>query len=163
MSSTAVWHERVARSFLSVTESVLQLPLFRCPISEAQIPLNVKLRLIVEVLTACALTRWRLSHEDVRDIVSEARASLREATVPETSAARLGGVVSRTLRVLPGDSRCLLESLVLTQMLSRRGIASTLVIGARSRPRFVAHAWVEHNAGPVLPTAGFASFRLIEF
>lgn len=75
---------------------------------------------------------------------------------------RLGRAVQRTLRLVPGDTRCLTRSLVLTQLLSRRGIPAKLVIGARATPSFLAHAWVECAGRPVLP-AGDGSFgRLVE-
>jgi hypothetical protein len=75
---------------------------------------------------------------------------------------RLGRAVQLTLRLAPGDTRCLTRSLVLTQLLARRGIPSQLVIGARARPSFSAHAWVEQAGEPVLP-AGDGSFgRLVE-
>lgn len=75
---------------------------------------------------------------------------------------RLGRAVQRTLRLLPGDTRCLTRSLVLTQLLSRRAIPAKLVIGARAQPSFLAHAWVECSGQPVLP-AGDGSFgRLVE-
>lgn len=75
---------------------------------------------------------------------------------------RLGRAVHLTLRFMPGDTRCLTKSLVLTQLLGRRGIQAKLVIGARTRPSFSAHAWVEQAGQPVLP-AGDSSFgRLVE-
>ncbi len=68
----------------------------------------------------------------------------------------------RTLALLPGDTRCLARSFVLTRLLARRGIPATLVIGTRTTPSFAAHAWVEHAGRPVLP-AGDGSFaRIVE-
>jgi hypothetical protein len=76
-----------------------------------------------------------------------------EASVPVSldEGAWLGYSVGRTLRVLPADSRCLMQSLVLTDMLARRGTASTFVIGVRPGQDFLAHAWVELQGEPVLP------------
>jgi hypothetical protein len=75
---------------------------------------------------------------------------------------RLGDAVTRILVLLPGDTRCLTRALVLTRLLARRGIRGKLVIGARSMPRFSAHAWVECDGIAVLP-AGHGSFgRLVE-
>ena len=59
-------------------------------------------------------------------------------------------------------ARCLPTALALQWMLARRGIASSLRLGARRRNgRFEAHAWVEH-AGEPLDAAGvreeFAAF-----
>jgi hypothetical protein len=75
---------------------------------------------------------------------------------------RLGRAVQLTLRLAPGDTRCLTRSLVLTQLLARRGIPATLVIGARTRPSFSAHAWVEQAGHPVLPAGEESLGRLVE-
>jgi hypothetical protein len=54
------------------------------------------------------------------------------------------------------------RSLVLTRLLARRGIASTLVIGTRTTPEFLAHAWVELQGTPLLDPGGGAFARLAE-
>jgi hypothetical protein len=77
-------------------------------------------------------------------------------------ALRLGRAVSRTLALLPGDTRCLRRSLVLLQLLTRRGISARLVIAARTDPDFLAHAWVEHDGVPVLVPASDSFGRLVE-
>jgi hypothetical protein len=77
-------------------------------------------------------------------------------------ARRLGRAVQLTLTLLPGDKRCLTRSLVLTQLLARRGISAKLVIGARTAPSFLAHAWVEHAGDPVLPVGDGSFGRLVE-
>jgi Transglutaminase-like superfamily len=77
-------------------------------------------------------------------------------------AQRLARAVARTLAPLPGDTRCLVRSLVLIRVLARRGIPSTLVIGARSAPGFLAHAWVEHAGQPVLDPGDGQFARLVE-
>ena len=89
----------------------------------------------------------------------EAARGEREA-LPE--AARLGRAVVRTMAFLPGDTRCLRRSLVLTRLLARRGIPGRLVIGARTRPEFLAHAWVELDGVPMLATDADAFGRLVE-
>ena len=65
---------------------------------------------------------------------------------------RLGRAVQRTLRAVPVDARCLITALVLTRMLARRGIASSFVLGVRRQPDFAAHAWLERDNVPLLPT-----------
>jgi hypothetical protein len=75
-------------------------------------------------------------------------------------ALRLGRAVVKTLRLLPTDSRCLIRSLVLSRILTRRSIPHTLVIGVRKEPEFIAHAWVEHEGFPVLPAGEYT--RLTE-
>ena len=44
---------------------------------------------------------------------------------------------------------------MLTAMLSRRGIASRLVVGVRPGAKFAAHAWVEQGGAPLFDPAGF--------
>jgi len=78
-----------------------------------------------------------------------------------TAGIRLGRAVDRTLRLVPFDSRCLVKALVLTRMLSRRGIDTTFVIGVRPRPDFAAHAWLERDGVALLPT-GDGFHRLSE-
>jgi hypothetical protein len=48
------------------------------------------------------------------------------------------------------------------RLLARRGIASRLVIGARTAPDFLAHAWVEHDGKPVLSMLDGSFGRLVE-
>ncbi len=80
---------------------------------------------------------------------------------PYGTGLRLGAAVTRLLGVLPRDPRCLQKSLVLTELLARRGIPATLVIGVRPDP-FAAHAWVEHAGRPLLPPATAPFERLLE-
>jgi hypothetical protein len=133
-------------------------------------PLGLKLALVAEILLAYTVTRWRMPRGDIRNIVSASRSRLARAPEgPEQAtretwllAARLASAVAKTLRILPTDSRCLVQSLVLSRLLSARGIPSTLVIGAHSKPAFLAHAWVEHGGYPLLPREGFDDSRLLE-
>lgn len=134
-----------------------------------RLPSAVKLRLISEILVTYVQMRRRMSRSDLRDLVRLARADAPTSPPGVDGSAdrhrvalRLGRVVNRTLRVLPTDARCLVQSLVLVRLLSVRGITNQIVIGAHSAPEFEAHAWVEHGGLPVLPTQGFADSRLIE-
>lgn len=135
-----------------------------------RLPLPLKAVLAAEILIAYARVRWRLARADLRDIVAtiRARPPVQPAAVEPGSTeavrigARLGSAVYRTLRLLPTDSRCLVQSLVLSDLLAARAISSALVIGAHSRPEFAAHAWVEHCGRPLLPTEGFSESRLLE-
>lgn len=128
----------------------------------------LKAALIAEILAAYVTARRRMSRGEIRDVVHAARSGLAGAGRPQAGAdqelvaARLGYAVTRTLRVLPTDSRCLVQALVLSQLLASRGIPSTLVIGARSQAAFEAHAWVECAGRPVLSTEGFQASRLVE-
>lgn len=119
---------------------------------------------MVETLTAY-IPAWRLlGHRDVLEMVRLARdvhsTPRVNDPVEHQVCLRLGRVVGRTLRLLPTDSRCLVQSLVLTRMLARRSIPNVLVIGVRANPTFEAHAWVEHEGRPILPTGEFT--RLLE-
>jgi hypothetical protein len=135
-----------------------------------RIPVSAKPFLIGEILVTYASMRVRMSRADLRDLVRSVRAEDTAGSAPLTPqspdarlvALRLGNAVSRTLRVLPTDSRCLVQSLVLSRLLSARGLPTRLVIGARTSPEFEAHAWVEYDGQPVLPSQGFTDSRLLE-
>jgi Transglutaminase-like superfamily len=86
---------------------------------------------------------------------SAGQESLREAR-------RLGRAVGRTLALLPGDTRCLTQALVLISLLARRGIDAKLVIGASTAPAFRAHAWVECAGHPLLASGNGQFERLVE-
>jgi len=122
-----------------------------------------KVSLIGEILRTYLIVRWRMRGNDIRDMVAQLRG---DADIPRHSdqplARRLARAVSRTLRLLPTDSRCLSRALVLDTLLTRRSLQSVVVIAARSEPDFAAHAWVEHDGIAVLPagTAGYQ--RLID-
>ena len=75
---------------------------------------------------------------------------------------RLAGAAVRVLERVPGDSRCLTRSLVVLAMLARRGRDARLVLAARPAPTFAAHAWVERDGRPLLPTRDFDDARLAE-
>jgi hypothetical protein len=132
-----------------------------------------KLRLSAEVLATYCQVRWWMRGQRLEDVVARLREGRGPGPAPATGkpsrdpvAQRLGGLrlgraVSRTVRLLPTDSRCLVQSLVLTRLLGRRGVPSSLVIGVLSEPQFAAHAWVEHEGAPLLsPGTGFE--RLVE-
>jgi hypothetical protein len=128
------------------------------PAARDRLAAGERLRIAAEILgTYCAARWWilRLSFPEAvaaaRDVRPDAALELPDCDVHEAGV-RLGRAVQRTLRALPVDSRCLVTALVLTRMLARRGISSTFVLGVRSQPRFAAHAWVERQGVPLLPT-----------
>lgn len=110
---------------------------------------------------ACVLATLRAARPHERDHDLGAAADER-ADVVLVRARRLGHAVSRTLSPLPGDTRCLIRSLVLVRLLARRGVPAKLVIGARTAPKFLAHAWVEYAGDPVLPPGDGSFGRLVE-
>jgi Transglutaminase-like superfamily len=124
-------------------------------------------RLAGEILIAYLKARRALAGAPIATVVSSLRQQPprvhpRASDNPFAEARRLGRAVSRTLVLLPGDTRCLVRSLVLAQLLARRGIPATLVIGARAAPEFLAHAWVEHGGRPVLSPGDGSFGRLVE-
>jgi Transglutaminase-like superfamily len=127
-----------------------------------------KVTLALEVLGVYLRVRWMLVRLRPVPAVSVLRHGLDGHVMPEPVRARvrlglsLGRAVARVLRLLPTDSRCLVQSLVLTRMLARRGVYAKLVIGVRPAPSFGAHAWVEVNGEPVLPTGESTYRRLVE-
>jgi hypothetical protein len=127
---------------------------------------GARARLAAEIVIAYLRARRELRRAPIAQAVERLRAGGADARVDGAvaleEARRLGWAVVRILRFLPGDTRCLRRSLVLMQLLERRGISARLVIGARSGPDFLAHAWVEYDGQPVLSTEGDSFGRLVE-
>jgi hypothetical protein len=124
-------------------------------------------RLAGEIVAAYMQARRELRRAPIESAVAALRSD--GSLPPLTSgphalaeARRLGWVVARTLKLMPGDTRCLARSLVLTRLLARRGIPAKLVIGARADPDFLAHAWVEYDGQPVLSPGDGSFARLVE-
>lgn len=125
-----------------------------------------KLALAAEIAIAYVRARWLLSRTDLPATL----AALRSRTPVESPAdaggvaagLRLGRATGRLLGALPADSRCLMQSLVLSQLLDRRGIASALVISVKPGDAFGAHAWVEVIGRPVLEPGADIYQRLVE-
>ena len=74
---------------------------------------------------------------------------------------QLSSIVALVLGHMPGDTRCLVRSLVLLRLLSEQGVASQLVLAVR-RESAEAHAWVEVKGAPVSTPAGDEFVRLSE-
>jgi hypothetical protein len=125
-----------------------------------------RVRLAVEIVAAYAQARRALRRTPIAAVVASLRAESSTALPPTPvtleEAWRLGRAVTRTLALVPGDTRCLARSLVLTRLLAKRGIPAKLVIGARGGPDFLAHAWVEHSGDPVLSPGDGSFGRLVE-
>jgi hypothetical protein len=135
-------------------------------------PLSTKLRLALEVVTSFPRARLAARREDdIRDALvrlrgptpaSEPAANDEDGARLVFLGQRLGQAVARTMRYLPGDTRCLAQSLVLIHMLARRSIGSTLVIGVSPNGGFSAHAWVELDGIALLPAREDVFRRLVE-
>lgn len=71
------------------------------------------------------------------------------------SPSRLGGMVTRVLRLGPHRARCLTSSLVLFRLLRLQAFPAQLIIGLPETPSdHVAHAWVEVEHTDVGPPPG---------
>ena len=123
-------------------------------------------RLVREIIAAYVQARRELRRAPIDAVVaalrSESPPPAPQTAATLTEARGLGWIVVRTLKLMPGDTRCLARSLVLTRLLARRGIPSKLVIGAQPAPDFRAHAWVECNGHAVLSPGDPALGRLVE-
>jgi Transglutaminase-like superfamily len=124
-------------------------------------------RLVAEIVAAYLQARRELRRAPIESVIAALRADdslppLNQGPRALTEARRLGWIVARTLKLMPGDTRCLARSLVLTRLLARRGIPAKLVIGARGEPSFLAHAWVEYDGQPVLSPGDESFARLVE-
>ena len=126
------------------------------------LPLRPKLALAKEIVTAYVRARWLLRRHDLPHVLRQLRSSRRGRPPDTVSDERLARAVRRTLRTLPADSRCLMQSLVLTRLLARRGRSASLVIGVSPAGTFTAHAWVERDGVPLLPTHEDEFSRLAE-
>ncbi len=133
----------------------------------ARLPTQEKLLLAAEILGIYCRVRLKLA----RSKFPVALAALRDSppgmgppdsVVTYMRAARLARAAQRTLRFVPADSRCLMQSLVLTSLLARRGITSSLSIGVNPGRDFKAHAWVEYSGRPLLPNFGDSYHLLTE-
>lgn len=114
-----------------------------------------KAQLTGEIIVAYIRVRHRLRRLEFPKAVASIRGETATAQTGHHETmllgVRLGIVIERVFRIIPGDTRCLTRSLVLLGMLSRRGIAASVVLGVRTTPEFGAHAWVEHAGQPLLP------------
>lgn len=131
----------------------------------ARVGSATKLRLVTEILVTYRRLLPTVRSNDLRAMVARARAGgpRTDRVVAQDAGAvarRLGIYVQRVLAPLPTDNRCLIRSLVLLRLLSRRSIEARLVIGALGGEEFSAHAWVEHAAQPILPAGSYE--RLVE-
>jgi hypothetical protein len=118
----------------------------------------------VELLAAYPRLRRRLERAGIVPAVALARSGaplMVEDAARIADARRLGRATQRLLAALPGSPSCLTESLVLLRLLSRRGVASRIVLALAPDGK-VAHAWVEVVGEPVLPPAGKGLMRLAE-
>lgn len=125
-----------------------------------------RVRTAAEIVATIPAALRALRTDDLPAALRALRPGGRDGRVTRYDLSRalfLGHAVGRLVPRLPvADTRCLTRSLVLSRMLDRRGIPSTLVIGVRAGEDFGAHAWVEVAGHPVLPAGEYAQGRLTE-
>ena len=116
------------------------------------LPPIARLVLIAEVLVLYVRVRLGWRRRPLPELLEALRAPRRRRPPPDHPAApyRLARVAERVTGRLPDDSRCLVSSLVLTGLLARRSVPTSLVIGVVGEAPFRAHAWVEHQGAPLL-------------
>ena len=128
--------------------------------------LRRKLRLVLEILPVYVRARWLLARREFPAVLAVLREVRKPTELSELDqqllGVRLGRALERTLRPLPADSRCLIKSLVLTNLLARRGVDTQFIIGVRWAPDFQAHAWVEKAGVALLDTGDDQYQRLAE-
>ncbi|MGH2871889.1 MAG: lasso peptide biosynthesis B2 protein [Solirubrobacteraceae bacterium] len=130
--------------------------------------LRQKLRLAVEILRAHGKVRARLRSDDLVEVLRVLRGERAAVQAPGPTAtgyleaALLARAMRRVLTIAPLDDSCLTESLVLTALLARRRIDTSLLIAARPGDEFAAHAWIEYAGRPLLPPATGAYRLLVE-
>jgi hypothetical protein len=126
------------------------------PSKRSRLTVAEKARLGSEILFLYARARWRLRQDDLPTALRQLRQRPEGAGVPpavddERFVGRvLGNITTRMLSALPTDGRCLVRSLVLTALLSRRGIQTKLVLAVHPGEQLAAHAWVEHDGAALI-------------
>lgn len=116
----------------------------------------LRIALIAEILGVYAAIMRGRRDKPLPALVAEVRRQRGRPIVGRTLPPhRLASAVVRTMDVVPTDNRCLIRSLVLLRLLSRRSVTAQLVIGARPGEGFAAHAWVEHEGRSLLPRGNF--------
>jgi Transglutaminase-like superfamily len=126
---------------------------------ERRLRASQRARLALEILGTYVTVRRVMRGRSLPDTVAVLRLGAGDGAAGDHASLALANHLAwatvRTITLLPGDSRCLVRSLVLTRVLARRGLGSTLVLAAPPpRPGFEAHAWVEHAGEPVLLPGG---------
>jgi len=122
-----------------------------------------KTGLSLEVVLIYVQARWMLPRLELKEVLRRLRQPTRFVTplprglTADEQGIKLGRAVVRTLALAPTDTRCLVRSVVLSALLARRSIPSTLVVGVKTDPHFRAHAWVEGESRDLLSREGYST------
>lgn len=115
----------------------------------------LKTILVIEALVALAYARTILHRTRPHNVLARNRAAQQNASRtgqdPDQSIAQIAFVVPRLARRLPWRADCLVQAMAGQVMLSRRGLASEILVGTAKHPdgTFEAHAWLTCG-GPVV-------------
>ncbi len=115
--------------------------------------LGRRISLTIEIVATFVMVRLTMREPDIRRTLERLRGDAPPTASDRQVALYLAHAVGRVLAPIPRRSRCLVQSLVLTKMLARRGISSSLVIAVAPGPQLEAHAWVESGHIPLLRPA----------
>jgi hypothetical protein len=133
----------------------------RLPVASRSLPVVTKLWLAAEILFSYGEVRWAMHGNELPQAVQRLRQPVRgwlRTALPDGAGEgrRLGRAVTRTLQLLPANTMCLMQSLVLLRMLVRRGVPTSLVIAVLPTGGLdlTAHAWIEHTGQPLLNPGG---------
>jgi transglutaminase superfamily protein len=125
---------------------------------ERRLGLAHRVVLAVEIVATYINVRRLLRRHTLPETVGALRGDAPRETDADDATLDLGRHLAwatvRTISILPLDSRCLMRSLVLMQVLARRGMPATFVLSAAPGPQFEAHAWIEYAGNPLLVPAG---------
>lgn len=126
--------------------------------SPTPLSLTAKLRLAVRIWARYAVIRLTVRRRPLPDLVAELSRRAARPVVSHHPPARLSRAVDRALRVGSRQPTCLVNSLVLFQLLLEQGDEPELVIGLPGEGRSkIAHAWVELHGRDVGPAPGRGS------
>jgi hypothetical protein len=126
----------------------------------------VKLTAAIEVVAEYVRVRWLLRRRGLAATLGVLR---RPRWVRAGAPGRdqrghalfLARLATRGLAALPVvETTCLTRSLVVTGLLARRGIPTSLTISVSSPEDFAAHAWVEWEGEPLLDPGDLRNARL---
>ncbi len=115
-----------------------------------------------EFFLLAELCLWVLPFNRLLSLADTLFASRRGETRRESapSVARIAWLVEVAGRYVPGNITCLKKALVLSWLLGRRGIATTLRIGvAREEGRLKAHAWLEQDGRVIIDDASTHGYQ----
>lgn len=105
----------------------------------------LSLSLVPALALAVVQVRRRLGRGELRQLVVEHRSASRlDSPLTDQAAERWAVKFLAARPLVPVRPSCLLDSLVLSRLLRRRGVAATLVFGVKLAP-FAAHCWLERG------------------